>query len=1113
DSLSQTTLSASGLNNGSYTVTVTDNNGCSQINIATIINIPAGTITISTYSNPSCYGYCDGSATISVAGVAFPYTILWSDNQTTSTASGLCAGNYSVVVTDANNCIINTSVNLIDPPVLSSTIIISDVIGCAGNCDGSLTAIPSGGTSPYTYLWNDPNLQTTSTASNLCAGTIFVTVTDVNGCTITADTILYDPVSLTIDTSYQNAHCGFSDGAIYITVGSGSPPYTFLWNTGDTTQNLINIIANLYCVTVTDYKNCTADICIEVINVPGPNVYIDSSTNVSCYGSCDGFASLAISGGVPPYTYVWSPGGQSGAIATNLCQGLHSVQVTDYDGCTDNASILITQPAQLAINVITNDPSCVGSCNGTIEVDIVTGGTAPYYYEWSGQTGTTSLISGLCEGDYTVTVSDNNGCEISQTVTLNDPPVFSATTSQTDVSCYGTCDGTATVNAVGGTLPYSYLWNDPLFQNTQTAIFLCSGSYAVIVSDANGCTEIKYVAIDSPEPFIFDSINIIDVTCNGSCNGVIQTFMTGGSPPYYFDWDTGDSTQDVSDLCSGIHFITAQDYNGCQIDTALFVWQPTALSITLTPIDESCYNSDNGSVQAIVTGGTPMYSYLWDGNTGFQTSQNAINLSPGTYTLTVTDANNCIANSSATVNGPSQLAINIVSTTPANCGQSNGSAIISISGGISPYSYLWVNNAGSTVSIIAAITNVPSGSYYVTITDVIGCTADEVVNINDIDGPSISGFDINDATCYGNSDGSATVNVTGGVSPYSYQWNDTLQQVTANAIGLAQGNYSVMVTDAAGCMVNGDVDINEPAQLVAAVVNTTPVTCSGNCNGTATVQAAGGTTPYLYFWDNTQTTPIATGLCQGYHPVTITDQNGCSKIVTAIISQPNPLIITYSQVAPITCYGLHNGMISVIVAGGMPGYTYLWLPNGGNSPTTGQLYPDDYFVLVTDNQGCTLLSPTYTITEPAPIAATLGTIDATCLTYNGQVYIDTISGGTPGYGFIWSPCIGNCYSETMENLAPGYYQLQVEDANGCEAIFSTTIVSVPPPEYLTITTSPTRCYGGDDGTAMVNVGGGVIPFTYIWSAVGQGNATIDSLSAGTYQVTVIDGNNCQITNS
>ena len=384
---------------------------------------------------------------------------------------------------------------------LNATAIVTSNVNCFTGATGTIDLTVTDGTSPYTYIWN--NGETTEDISNLNAGTYTVTVTDANGCVTTATATISQPAgSLTATVSVtQNVNCfGGSNGSIDLTATDGTAPYTYQWNNGATTEDISNLSAGTYAVTVTDANGCSFTISATITQ---PNAALNGSgvvtQNVSCNAGANGTIDLTVVDGTAPYTYSWSNGETTEDIS-NLAAGTYTVTVTDANGCTFTTSLTVTQPAAaLNTNIsITQNVLCYGGANGSIDLT-ATDGTAPYTYIWSNG-ATTEDITNLTAGTYTVTVTDANGCTTTATGTVTQPSAsLSAGTSVTqNVSCNGGNNGSITLTVNGGTAPYTYNWSNG--DTTQNIGNLASGNYAVTITDANGCTAIATAAITNLQP-------------------------------------------------------------------------------------------------------------------------------------------------------------------------------------------------------------------------------------------------------------------------------------------------------------------------------------------------------------------------------------------------------------------------------------------------------------------------------------------------------------------------------------------------------------------------------------------------------------------------------------
>lgn len=1088
----QTTDSISGLCAGTYVITIRDGSNCVLIDSVTV-NEPDTLQANAVATQMSCNGICDGTATVFPTGGTAPYTFLWAPGgQTTQSINGLCAGNYSVTVTDANGCTDVQLVTVINPPVLTGTTSQFSA-SCGAVCDGIANVMPSGGTPPYSYQWNDPLNQTTQTATGLCAGTYVIVVTDSTGCTYTDSVTINNLININVNADTIKVSCnGNCDGQATANAAGGTPPYTYVWNpSGQTGPTATGLCPGTYTVTATDINGCQTTVNVTIPTAPNVLVNNSNFTNVTCNGLCDGSASASPTGGFPPYTYSWFPGGQTTPSISNLCPGVYAISVTDSAGCVQTDTIVITQPDTISMNPTIVNVDCNGNCNGSISLS-PTGGVGPYTYLWSPGGQTSSSISGLCAGSYTVTVTDANGCAKTVTYTVTQPGGLNTNPVATGVSCNGACDGTASVNVSGGSAPYTFFWS-PGGQTTQTITPVCGGSYSVLVTDSNGCSRTQIVVVPEPN-VLLANVSGTNPSCSGNCNGSVTANPTGGTAPYTYLWSPGgQTTQTVSNLCAGNYTVTVTDANGCTSTQTVTLNVPTALSVTLSSTNATCNGVCDGTATATVSGGTPPFTYLW--TPGNFTTPTVNGLCPGNYSVTVTDSAGCFFTGSVTINQPTLIDDNEI-VTNASCGFCDGVITVVPTGGTPPYTYLWSPGGQTT----ATITNLCPGLYTVTITDLNGCSRNFTIPLSNANGPTGEVVTVIDASCNGTCDGSANVLPIGGQPPYTYLWNPG-GQTTPSVTNLCAGNYFVTITDANGCIRIAPISVNEPDTITSnlSIVNET---CFGSCNGSASVNPSGGTGPYTIVW-NPSGTPGNNigGLCSGNYSVTITDANGCSKTENFSVSSPNSLTVNISSTNA-QCGGVCNGSATATPSGGTGPYTYLWSPGGQTTQTVNNLCAGNYSVTVTDANGCSGVQ-TVVISEPSAIDDNEVITNANCGLCDGSITVNP-SGGTAPYSFLWS---NSATSATVNGLCAGVYTVTITDANGCSQVFNIPVSNVGGP-----TTSSTvvnaSCNGVCDGSATVSVSGGTAPYSYLWIPGGFTTPSASGLCAGTYNVQVTDANGC-----
>ncbi|HIA37882.1 MAG TPA: T9SS type B sorting domain-containing protein [Flavobacteriales bacterium] len=774
-----------------YIVSV-DNGSC--ILKDTIMVTPSFLQMGSSTINSSCSGICDGAITIIPTSGISPYTYVWNDvdTQITATATGLCAGEYSVTVTDNAGCFSVYKDTILDGAVITSAIMNISSASCNGICDGEATVASVGGTSPYTYLWSDLLAQTTPTATGLCADTLYVTITDMNGCTITDSVYISEP---SVFNTVTNVSCqGACDGIAYVVPVGGFAPYTYLWSDplAQTTAIATGLCMGVYISTVSDSNGC---VVTDSVQVYAP--YTVVSGTVCTDSTCNGSVTVTPVGGTEPYTYLWDdPGAQTDSNATGLCPGTYSIQVFDATNCIMYDTILIPYPL---ITSITDSAaaSCANVCDGSAVVT-PSGGQYPFTYLWDDVSAQTdSAATSLCMGNYNVQVIDGNGCVDTSSVAISGP---TALVIQTSATCFGVCDGSATVIPSGGTSPYTYLWNDPMAQTDSIATGLCGGTYSVSVTDGNGCIITDTTTVFTPTSVM----SIVDATCQGLCDGSVTASPVGGEPPFSYIWDDP-STQTIAtanNLCVGWYHVSITDALGCVLVDSAEVSETSPLGLVQTGITYvSCYGLCDGEATLAPSEGTPPYTYIWD-DPAAQTTLTVTNLCIGSYTMTLTDAAGCIANETIIITQPSLLLSAVDSAIHIRCnGDCNGEGTVSGSGGTAPYSYLWDDALLQTSATATGLCGDTAAGrlYYIVVTDKQGCSTKDSIRIIS---PSklLATTDTTRIHCAYDCDGQiAIINQMGGWPPYSYLWNDPNSQTTSTATGLCSGIYMARILDSTGC--------------------------------------------------------------------------------------------------------------------------------------------------------------------------------------------------------------------------------------------------------------------------------------------------------------------------
>jgi gliding motility-associated-like protein len=758
-------------------------------------------------------------------------------------------------------------------------------------------------------------------------------------------------------------------------------------------------------------------------------------------------------------------------VATVDSATTYTLTVTDAYGCEETDSVTIGTLPQLERPEI----SCSGITESTITVSwpAVAGALG---YEVN--VDSSSWIPPNGNNEHSLNGLDNNTTVHFQVRALGQCPgqidTISCTTldcESPDVSlvasvppsCFGESDGGISVSATGGVPPYQFSLNgveNPIGQFNN----LPAGDYTIAAIDDSGCP--GFLDVSLPEP---DSLEIVPVQENLSCadssDGLATADIQGGTGPYAFNWSNGSTDSLQTGLTAGGYTLEVTDANGCQAIGTIEITAPPALQVMLSATDASCSGSEDGQLEAMATGGTGAYTYLWSNG---QTGPEATNLAAGDYSVGVTDANGCTATNNLAVGEPAALQSSI-STQDASClPEPDGSARVEASGGTPPYTYNWADGQNT-----ASAPGLASGAYAVTLTDSNGCSRVDTAVVGSV--PSIQlEVTASPVSCNGGSDGSVQVEANGGDGNYSYDWGDTLpQQPSLNA--LEAGTYTVAVTDSLGCTATAEALVESPAPF-ALDLQISNVSCAGSADGSAQVSPTGGTPPYSISWSNGGTGNSTQGLPAGSHSLTLTDSQGCTTEQTFGVEEGDPLFIS-STVQAVSCFGLSDGALSLEASGGSPPYTFSW-PGGASGSTLSNLASGMYTPTVTDAAGCESLEELFVPQPEEPLSASLIPSGPSCFGLrDGRLDVQA-SGGTRPYRYSLD---GEFFSGSPSflALAPGSYEVIVEDDNGCT--FTTDAATLTEPGPILVDLGTTRSIPfGDTARLSPMIEGGIPPLSYEW---------------------------------
>ena len=824
---------------------------------------------------------CIGLIQVKAIGGKSPYHFQWNNNISGEFAKGLCPGKYDVHLKDSNNCSVMASFEIKNDSVVGSnpckefklelTKAINDKYGDS-ICTGLIDVHTVGGTAPFYFKWN--NGVNTPYNEKLCAGKYTLNVKDANNCYASFTQSIYQDSVIVANpcqgfkveiAKIQNTRKGETvcTGLIETRTYGGTTPYTYKWSNGGSTNMMDKLCEGKYTLLVRDKNNCG----FELTALVKADSIINPTTTSNCAGfiinvngiknavkganNCTGAIMTNVSGGKQPYTFYWSNGTKD-LFLSNVCAGTYTLKALDANGClvsitkdvkADTASVNNDCTTLTANVLVKNTNASANACNGALEIS-VNGGTAPYAFVWN-TSATGKAINGLCEGNYSVTITDAKKCAIKvnkyvgrDSIVQNPCAGFFANVNvKNDQDGDNVCSGVLLVNAGGGKSPYNYKWSDGSTQPYLKDV--CKGSYAVSVFDANNCslTIEKYVGLDSVfnpcKNFYAKIASVENCGLNATkCNGGLKVVVAGGKAPYDFTWSNGVKAPSISDLCPNEYSVEVKDANKCaivltgkvSIDSTKNVCDGFFTKVVEVKNDKAGDNKCSGAIFTSTLGGKAPYAYLW--SNGAKTA-NIIDVCSDKYFLYVKDANNCINQVDKFVGSDSIVDV---------CKGFNG---------------------------------------YIS---------------------SVKDYSADDSTCLGGLEAT----IKGGKAPFNYSWSNGDSTLTAS--NLCEGGYSLTIVDANECNItlNGKVRmLPSKKQKLKAYVTSTDVTAAGACDGTVNVKVVSGNAPYYFYHSNGEISDSRTGVCAGVYSVIVKDAKNEVVELSYLISSPLNTIINEEVEVPV----------------------------------------------------------------------------------------------------------------------------------------------------------------------------------------------------------------------
>jgi gliding motility-associated-like protein len=977
---------------------------------------------------------------------------------------------------------------------------------------------PSGGPPPYTVSVSGGGVADTfrglsaAVVDSLAPGTYTLSVRSSVGCPYDTTITIAPATALTLSGAGTNPGCvADSNGGITLTAANGKAPYTYAIGAGAfTASNIFNgLRAGSYLAYVKDSNGCTASAGFTLTD-PQAIFATAGIARPTCNFLSDGSVTVSGYNSVLPYTYAIGAGayGSSGHFG-GLPAGQYAVHIKNGLGCKKDTLLILTDSIKISATAPFVQPLCHGDSSGSLSIQ-ATGSGLPYTYALgAGSFGAGNTFTGLAAGAHVVHVRDSAQCYFDTTITITQPAALaiSPTISGT-LTCYGGSNGVIAIAAAGGAPPYAYALNSGAFGFSGTFSGLSAGIHILRVKDANGCPTDSTVSLAQPAPPAF-TLAITNALCNGDTTGSAAVTSAGGTAPYQYAADarpfgTGNV---LTGLGAGAHTIHLKDANGCTRDSIITITQPAALIPGYTATRPLCNGAASGIITLSGAGGIMPYAYAI--GTGAFTPVAAFSgLPAATHVLHIRDANGCLKDSTITLGEPLPVSLTAAVRRARCIPLSDGQVWLLPAGGTPGYTY--AEGAGSYGSS-GQFNSLASGTYVFHIRDVNGCQKDTTIQVQDSLAVHAN-YAVTNASCFGGSDGAATIAAFGGGQPYSFAVNSGSYSTSNPVTGLPAGTYALHIKDADGCRMDTSFGIAQPAKVIPGVAITMPL-CHGGSNGRIAISGSGGTPGYSFAVGSgaySSTGGIVGGLAAGTYVVHVKDANNCIADTVVAIDQPERLVIDSLDITPAACNGGNSGSVAIYAHGGAPPYLYGRSSSAftGNNLLSG-FYAGASPVYVKDANGC-ITDAVANITEPGKLYFLPPTIvPPTCEGFkDGRIIVAAASGKPPyHYSMDGQPYVA---SGAFSSLAEGSHTLLVQDSNGC--VHDTDLILTGyPPIALSLTLTPPSCNDFSNGMISLNGSGGTAPLTYKIYPRNKTNKTgiFDTLRRGSYTIMVTDSNGCR----
>lgn len=1048
----------SGLPKGYYSFYVKDSNECRVwTQMAYYLPDPPALSFSTTVKTESCFGRQDGQIIVTaqggrsgLLGTGYQYSLDQGDfggsnifNNLTARSSG---SYYMVSVKDRNQCVVRKFIEVERQPALTATIEQppDGIIKCKNNQTGKLNLTVTGGTPDYTYNWS--NGATTQNLNSLPKGDYSVTVTDGRGCSITTDRYeIAEPSQLLVAETLSNHHtyniscAGGSNGSITLSVTGGTPKadgtYNYLWNDGQVVSHITGLRALGYSVTVKDVNECQVAKQWTLSQPDTLKVGIKpaSKIHLTCYGARDGSLLLRTSGGAGDDSFSKDGGVnyQTSPDFTGLSKGTYTIRAKDINDCVswDNQKVDITQNSEIQILFTEIHQAECGHSNGYL-VSSATGGIGPYTYRWTAEGKTDSeLVNARLEnvkaGQYPLIVTDHLGCAKSSSASVSNPegPVFSVVDINATRCSYSN-NGSAAISINSAEAPYTIRWSNGETGMTNSHLPYGNNN-SVAITDGKYCETTREFSIGKPDEISLRSSTIVPPVCHLQSNATIEVEIRGGTSGYSFYWNNNltAGTRSKTGVSAGMHSLKVVDANQCEAVFTLNVQdKPEVIVQEVFTQHINCFGGANGSIEVAAAGGNGGFTYRWntDSTTTLLKGLSVV----GDYSVTATDSRGCTGSKSITLTSPSQVMATLTKTDNLCRGDRKGQIQVVASGGVASYQYS--KDTSKVWSNTATYNNLPDGERTIHVKDNRGCEGKSSIRIESPSMLSIREVTKQNPFC-DLENGMAEVNVSGGTTPYNYEWRNSRGQLAGTQPVVSNcdaGDYNLKVRDTNLCLASFPVTFPVYVKPEFDVINVTPATCHDTKDASAALQIGSIQSPYTIRWSSAETTLQASKLSRG-DSVRVIDSKSCSIKKLVPVPYTAPITILNETLEHPGCRG-QNGLISLRAGGGTGEKKYYWNETLGTNTYTP--VAGNYNLTIRDNNSCAFVK-SYGIIDPPVFTIDIGPDQIVCPGTSLPVGVNI-----PGATYEWTGPNGFQSTQDIVTVSvPGDYRVEVLSRNGCSA--------------------------------------------------------------------------------